>query len=73
MQLSIMSCIVMFFSSWWIIFFIVLPIGIKPEDEHVIGHDRGAPKKTNMKKKLIIVTSTASAFLLLYIAYMLLG
>ncbi|MDP3371375.1 MAG: DUF1467 family protein [Candidatus Paracaedibacteraceae bacterium] len=68
-----MSCIVMFFATWWIVFFMILPIGIKQEDDHIIGCDVGAPKNPNIKKKLLIVTTITIIFLFIYIFYMIFG
>ena len=46
---------------WWIVLFIFLPLGVKRDKEVVSGNDPGAPKETNLKKK-ILLTSIVSLF-----------
>ena len=46
---------------WWIVLFIFLPLGVKRDNEVVSGNDPGAPKETNLKKK-ILLTSIVSLF-----------
>jgi len=51
---------------WWIVLFVVLPIGVHSQQESgkvVRGSERGAPVKPLMKKKLA-ATTVIAAFLL---------
>lgn len=52
---------------WWIIFFMVLPIGIKRDDNTNLGWDKGAPQESKIVKK-IIITSCLSivAWIIIY-------
>ena len=54
------SAFVVFVIIWWTVIFCVLPIGVeteyKPEDEHLKGIAPSAPKKLNIKRKLILTT-----------------
>lgn len=55
--------IVIFLLSWWMIFFAVLPIGVRSrwesEDDGVKGADPGAPASPDLKKKMLITTGLA--------------
>lgn len=55
--MDIVSIIVVFILSWWMILFMVLPWGIEMEGPNSEGNLPGAPKNHNLKKKLIITTS----------------
>jgi len=63
-----MSSIVMYFITWWVVLFMVLPIGIKQDHTPIAGCDVGAPLNPNIKKKLLIVTGVTT---ILFIAYVL--
>ena len=58
--MGITGSIIVYVSIWWIVFFSVLPIGIKSENkafrEKLSGNDSGAPKNPQMIKKFIIST-----------------
>ena len=56
---------------WWIVFFSVLPIGIKSQNaklsDELHGNDRGAPKNPKIAKKFLITTLiTSIIFLIIY-------
>lgn len=42
--MNIASFIVVYVIAFWIVFFMVLPIGVRREDNPDEGHDPGAPK-----------------------------
>ena len=48
--------IIVFIILWWIVLFILLPIGIEKEENVEIGNDPGAPKNPMLKKKLLYST-----------------
>jgi predicted secreted protein len=48
---------------WWTMLFITLPLGVERHEEHGKGYDSGAPKKTNMGKKLILNTVVSATVL----------
>ncbi len=48
--------IIVFIILWWIVLFILLPIGIEKEENIEIGNDPGAPKNPMLKKKLLYST-----------------
>ena len=59
--MDIMSGIVVYVTTWWITFFMVLPFGAAPVQLPKQGHDHGAPKKSYLKIKLIVTTILATA------------
>ncbi len=58
--MSITGSIVVYVIIWWIIFFSVLPIGIKhntkPFKNNIEGIDPGAPKNPNILRKFLYTT-----------------
>lgn len=57
--MSILSLIVVFTIVWWLVIFMVLPIGLNSE-----VNEQGAPLKPNLKKKMLITTMIAAALTL---------
>lgn len=41
-----------FIVVWWLVIFTVLPQGVQREDNPEAGHSTGAPKKTDLKRKI---------------------
>ena len=62
-----------YFIMWWLVFFTVLPWGIRPQDEHddiVRGTDPGAPAVHGLRIKLVWTTVLATiVFAAFYWAY----
>ena len=62
--MSITGSIVVYVIIWWIVFFSVLPVGIKHDDKqfsnNLEGIDPGAPKNPNILKKFLITTSIST-------------
>ena len=62
--MGITGSIVVFVIIWWVIFFSVLPIGIKHNDEpfknNLEGNDPGAPKNPNILRKFLYTTLITS-------------
>ena len=58
--MGITGSIVVYVMIWWIVFFSVLPIGIKSKKEvfkeKIGGIDPGAPKNPKIGKKFLITT-----------------
>ena len=69
--MSTTGSLIVYISIWWIVFFSVLPIGIKsqnvkPTDE-LHGNDPGAPKNPKIAKKFLITTLIISIiFIVIY-------
>lgn len=53
---EISSFVAFYFVIWWLVLLIVLPIGIQSEQQPQVGHDRGAPAKPALKRKVITVS-----------------
>ena len=49
-----LESLVIYIIFWWLVFFIALPFGVSRENEVIHGNDPGAPKKTLLKKKVLI-------------------
>ena len=69
--MSTTGSLIVYISIWWIVFFSILPIGIKSQNakftDELHGNDRGAPKNPNIKKKFWISTLiTSIIFLVIY-------
>ena len=61
------SAILVYIVIWWLVLFMVLPFGVKREENVQPGHDSCAPQKPHMWKK-VLATSLISAILWL-VAY----
>ena len=69
--MSITGSIIVYVMIWWIIFFSVLPVGIKSNKEafrdSIEGADPGAPKNPKIGKKFLITTIiTSILFIMIY-------
>ncbi|RPG95865.1 MAG: DUF1467 family protein [Candidatus Pelagibacter sp. TMED165] len=62
--MGITGSLIIYIIIWWIVFFCILPVGIKSENKLFIqkieGNDLGAPKNPNIGKKFIITTFITS-------------
>ena len=54
-----LTFLVIFVISWWLILFLVLPIGISKQRNVKFGNDPGAPNEPMLKKKFLITTIIA--------------
>jgi predicted secreted protein len=57
------TMLAIYFIIWWLVFFTVLPFGIRSQHEHgeiVPGTDPGAPSVHGLKTKAIWTTAVAS-------------
>ena len=69
--MSITGSIIIYVMIWWVVFFSVLPFGIKSNKEifknTIEGNDPGAPKNPKIAKKFLITTIiTSILFILIY-------
>jgi predicted secreted protein len=58
------TIVAIYFIIWWLVFFAVLPFGIRSQHEHgeiVPGTDPGAPAVHGLKLKLVWTTVGATA------------
>jgi predicted secreted protein len=69
--MGITGSLIVYVLIWWMVFFSVLPVGIKSQNkefkENLEGNDAGAPKNPNIGKKFLITTLiTTILFLAIY-------
>jgi predicted secreted protein len=53
--------VVVFTILWWVVFFCVLPFGIRPAGEADLGHDAGAPANPRIVLRASVTTGIALA------------
>ena len=74
--MGITGSIIVYVMIWWIIFFSILPVGIKSNKEvfrdSIEGIDPGAPKNPKIVKKFLITTIITSILFIMiyYIVYL---
>lgn len=56
------SGIVVFVIIWWMVFFCMLPVGIRHAEQNDQGHMPGAPLNPDVKKKLLWTTLVTLPF-----------
>ena len=58
--MSLTGSLIVYISIWWIVFFSILPIGIKSQNtkfsDDLQGNDPGAPKNPKIAKKFFTTT-----------------
>ena len=64
--MNIAGGIVVYIIFWWILFFMTLSWGIKPNKGDVAGVPAGAPEKPAIKKKMITTTIIASIIWIIF-------
>ena len=62
-----LTFLVIFVISWWLILFLVLPVGISKQKNVKFGNDPGAPNEPMLKKKFLITTIMALILTLIII------
>lgn len=60
--MNLVTGVIVYACLWWVIFFMMLPIGVQKDLKPQNGNDPGAPVKTNLKKK-VLITSLAALIL----------
>lgn len=68
--MNFISTIIVFTLTWWLSFFSLLPVGVKADQNPILGHDQGAPLNKHLPMKLILATVIAilSTTLIYFIA-----
>ena len=62
-----LTFLVIFVISWWLILFLVLPFGVSKQKNVKFGNDPGAPNEPMLKKKFLITTIIALILTLIII------
>jgi predicted secreted protein len=53
------SIFIIYVMSWWVVLFMVLPVGVRVPEAPEAGHDPGAPENPRIKEKMIATTLLA--------------
>ena len=65
--MSPVSAVTIFIVIWWMVFFAVLPWGVRRDDSPQIGNDPGAPARPRLLRKALLTTAIAAVlFALVY-------
>lgn len=64
--MSLVSGIVSFVIIWWLVFFMMLPIGVRRNDNPEPGHDHGAPEKPALWRKALVTSLIAAVLFLIW-------
>jgi predicted secreted protein len=54
--------IVIYILLWWFAFFMVLPVGVRREEEVQVGNDTGAPSNPMLGRKILAAFVIAAVF-----------
>jgi predicted secreted protein len=57
--MNVVSAIVVFAISWWLVLFMTLPFGARPPEQPEKGHAASAPEKPRIALKMAIATGVA--------------
>ena len=75
--MSWISALAIFFIIWWIVLFIVLPIGVRSqleEEDVTLGTEHGAPLKHRLPRKMLLTTAISLViFAIFYVVVFVLG
>lgn len=75
--MSITSAIAIYFVTWWVCLFMVLPWGVRNAHEAgeavAPGHEAGAPVRPDLWRKLVMTTLLASLLFALVIGQIVYG
>ena len=61
-----LESLVVYVIFWWLILFVTLPFGISRDKKVIHGNDPGAPKKTLLKKKILITSFASLIFTVIF-------
>lgn len=54
--MGVVSGIVVYLMIWWVVLFAVLPWGVRPSSEPLVGNTQSAPEFPRLGKKFLITT-----------------
>lgn len=54
--MTLVNAFFIYLLIWWTMLFVVLPLGVERNTDVHLGHDPGAPKDPQLKKKLVLNT-----------------
>lgn len=72
--MDVLTGVFTYFLIWWTMLFVVLPQNIERSDKPKKGHDRGAPKTADLKRKFLMNTVlSAGIWIVIYIITLVFG
>ena len=51
---------------WWVLFFAILPWGVRQSQNPQLGHDKGAPENPRLFIKIVLTTTISAILWLIY-------
>ena len=57
--MNLVTGVVVFIIIWWVVLFMVLPFGVNRTANPEAGHDRGAPARPMVFRKVLITSGIA--------------
>ena len=63
--MSVVSGVVVYLITWWLVLFAVLPWGTAPPDQIDQGHAPSAPARPRLRMKFLVTTGVAAVVWLL--------
>lgn len=65
--MNVASLFLTYLIIWWLVFFMLLPVGVKAEDRPIEGQASSAPQNPNIWKKAFACSLISALLLALYI------
>lgn len=59
------SGIVVYLITWWVVLFMILPLGVRAPDAPVAGHAPSAPTRPRIRRKFLLTTIVAAVIWLI--------
>jgi predicted secreted protein len=63
--MGLVSGIVVYLIAWWLVLFMVLPLGVRTPEEPEPGHAPSAPVRPRLRFKFLLTTIIAAAIWLI--------
>ncbi|MFM2043693.1 MAG: hypothetical protein RLY86_2269 [Pseudomonadota bacterium] len=60
-----LTWVAIYFTTWWVVLFAILPIGAQPPEQVEQGHATSAPARPDIKKKFLLTTVISAALVFL--------
>jgi predicted secreted protein len=57
--MGIISGFTVYVCIWWVLWFMLLPWGVKPQENRILGTDPGAPERGHLIRKLCVTSALA--------------
>jgi len=68
--MNIATGIAVYLVIWWTVLFAILPLGVRRMEQPPPGHDRGAPERPQLLRKVVLTSLVAGAiWIAFYVVY----